>query len=708
MSEHRPRRPWDRTAPSDRDYFDVLGDGFVAQLERPEGSARARRFPPALEAWVHVGSDGRVRAFTGKVEVGQGTRAALSLAVAEELRLPLEKVDLVMGDTDLCPWDMGTFGSRSMPDALPVLRAVSAGARNALVERARSLGAADSAPFADLVRGIREVVTVPRDTPVTAAAEWRTAGRPAAVPRAEGAVTGRRVFPSDLRSPEMEYGAVLNPPWVGARLARVDVSQARRVPGATIVEEGDFIGAVAATPRLARAALDHVDAAWEGETGPAEKDIEAFLRSHPQAGEGWDVDEVRTGDPERAFASAAHRLSATYRTAYIAHVPLETRAAVAEWEDSRLTVWVGTQTPFRAREYVATGLGIPIESVRVIVPFTGSGFGGKHGGDVALAAARLARARGRPVSLTFSREEEFRLGYFRPMALIDVQAGIDQDGRLASWSFHNTNAGAAALPTPYTVADQQVDNELSVSPLPQGAYRSLAANTNNFARESAMDELAALARIDPLAFREKNLDDDRLLTVLRTAAERAGWARRTRKPRTGWGLALAREKGGHVATVARISVRSDRTVHVDRIVTVFEAGAVVHPDGLRNQLEGGAVMALGGALFEAIHFHEGRIRNARLSQYRVPRFSDLPEIDTVLIDRKDLPPAGGGETPMIAVAPAIANAICDATGVRLRSLPLLPTGRLPAGTGSGRHPRRGAREPRTRDRPVRSGRPGGR
>lgn len=677
MIEPRPRRPWDRTAPSERDYFDVLGDGLVAHLARPEGSARARSFPPALEAWVHVGPDGRVRAFTGKAEVGQGTRTALSLAVAEEFRLPLEKIDLVMGDTDLCPWDMGTFGSRSMPDALPVLRAVSAGARNVLLERARVRGATDSVPFSDLVRGIREVVTVPRDTAVTPTADWRTAGRPATDLRAEEAVTGHRTYPSDVRRPGMEYGAVLHPPWLGARLARADVSRARALAGVTIVEEQGFIGAVAPAPPLARAALDHVDATWEGEKGPTEKDIEDFLRSHPQAGEGWDTDEVRTGDPERAFGSAAFRLSETYRTAYIAHVPLETRAAVAEWEDSRVTLWVGTQTPFRAREHVAAGLGIPIESVRVIVPFTGSGFGGKHGGDVALAAARLARVRGRPVSLTFTREEEFRHGYFRPMALIDVRAGIDREGRLTSWTFHNTNAGAAALTTPYSVADQRVDNELSDSPLPQGPYRSLAANANNFARESAMDELAALARIDPLAFREKNLDDDRLVTVLKAAAERAGWARRTRARRTGWGLALAREKGGRVATVARISVRSDRTVHVDRIVTVFEAGSVVHPDGLRNQLEGGAVMALGGALFEAIHFREGRIRNARLSQYRVPRFSDLPEIEAILIDRKDLPSAGGGETPMIAVAPAIANAIFDATGMRLRSLPLLPHGKVP-------------------------------
>ena len=677
MIDRRPRRPWDRTLPSERDYFDVLGDGLLAQLAPPSGGAGRRAFPPALDAWLHVGPDGLVRAFTGKVEVGQGTRTARSLVVAEEMGVPLDRVDLVMGDTDLCPWDMGTFGSRSMPDAAPVLRAVSAGARNALGERARAQGSRKGAPFAELVRGIRKVVTVPRDTPVTPATDWRRAGRSAADPRATDVVTGRRVYASDVRRPGMEHGAVLHPPRMGARLVRCDLRRVRAVPGVTVVTEGDFVGTVARSPREARAALDEVEAEWEGGGGPAETEIEAYLRSHPSTGDAWDVDEVRTGDPEGALASSAFRLEATFRTAYIAHVPLETRAAVADWDHDRLTVWVGTQTPFRAREHVATGLGIPLEEVRVIVPFTGSGFGGKHGGDMALFAARLARARGAPVSLTYTREEEFRHGYFRPMALIDVRAGIDPNGHLRSWSFHNTNAGAAALETPYTVAHQRVDNTLSDSPLPQGPYRSLAANANNFARESAMDELAALAGLDPLAFRERNLEDERLRTVLRTAADRAGWSGRSRVPGTGWGLALGREKGGRVATIARVAVRPDKTVHVDRLVTVFEAGAAVHPDNLRSQMEGGAVMALGGALFESIHVHEGRVENPRLSQYRVPRFSDLPEIDAVLVDRPDLPSAGGGEAPMIAVAPAIANALYDATGVRLRSLPLVPSGRLP-------------------------------
>jgi isoquinoline 1-oxidoreductase len=638
-----------------------------------------------------------VRAFTGKAEVGQGTRVALSLVVAEELRLALPRVELIMADTDLCPWDIGTFGSRSMADAAPTLRAVAAGARNALIDRAeaqgvaarerleaadgevRVVGAKRGVSYGELVRGHRELVTVGPEVPLTPAAKWERAGRPAVDPHANDVVTGRRTFVSDVRRAGMAYGAILHPPRYGARLIGVDLAAAQRRPGVRVVHEGDFVGVVGPTPRAARSALYEIRADWEVVAQPAESEIEQYLRSHPSRSDDWDVAERKVGDPEGALASSAVAIEATYRSAYIAHVPLETRSALAEWEGARLTVWVGTQTPFRAREHVAEGLGMAIEDVRVIVPFTGSGFGGKHGGDVALGAARLARAAGRPVQVTFSREEEFQHGYFRPMAIVDVRVGAENDGRLAAWIFHDVNAGAAALMPPYRIPNQKVDNELSESPLPQDPYRALAANANNFARESAIDEVAAKLGLDPVAIREKNLDDERLVTVLRRATEAAGWANRDRRPGKGYGVAVGLEKGGRVATVAEISVGDDGGLTVDRLVTAYEAGAIVHPENLRSQVEGASIMALGGALFEAIHFDAGRVLNGRLSEYRVPRFSDVPAMEVILVDRSDLPSAGAGETPMIAVAPAIANAIFGATGLRLRSLPLAPTGRIARG-----------------------------
>ncbi len=697
MIEGRPRRPWDRTPPGERDYFELLGEGLLCYVPAPPGgSGESGWSPPLGGAWVHLGPDGRVRAFTGKVEVGQGTLVALSLLVAEELRVPFEQVDLTVGDTDRSPWDMGTFGSRSMPDAAPALRAAAAVAREELLSLAAKssgrpresleaegghLRARDgtwSSPYGELVRGLRKLVEASPSTPLTPAASWSLAGHPRVDPTAEEVVTGRRRYTSDLMLPGMLYGAVLHPPRYGAKLRRIEMGALRDRSRVRGVHEGDFVGVVAPTPWEARSALSLIEAEWEESPQPDEAEIEAYLRAHPSKGDDWDTDRTAQGDPEAAFQRSSARVEATYRSAYLAHVPLETRAAVGTWDGPRATVWVGTQTPFRARDHVAKALGISPDDVRVIVPYTGSGFGGKHGGDVALAALRLSRAAGRPVMIHYSRPEEFQHGYFRGYTLVDVRAGADPRGTLLSWSFHNVNGGAAGLDPPYRIAHQKVDNELSEAPLPQGAYRAIGATVNNFARETAVDELAVALGSDPVEFRRQNLADERLRTVLDRASEISGWKVRRAGEGRGTGVAVGLEKASRIATVAEVGVDGSRRVKVRRLTCVFEAGAVVRPDNLTSQVEGAAVMALGGALFERVSFSRGVILNRRLSEYRVPRFSDLPELKVELLNRPDLPPAGGGETPMISIAPAIGNAIFDAVQVRLRALPLAPDGRVPA------------------------------
>ena len=693
----RPRRPWDRTPVGEREYFEILGPGVVGVLAARSGGAASGGWdPPTGGAWVHVGEDGAITAFTGKAEVGQGTRLALALVVAEALDVPSDRIDLWMGDTDLCPWDMGTFGSRSMPDAAPALFAAAIGAREALLEMAarrgggrpidyeiaegtvRRTGEASGTRLSDLVHGASEVREARPARPNALAIPAHRVGRPAPDPPAIDVVTGQRQYVSDVSRPGMLHGAVLWPPVQGARLLDAEVGETEPTPGVAVVRDGSFVGAWAAGPWAARAALATVRARWDRPAYPSEAEIEAYLRSHPDHGDSWDTDEDQEGDVDRALSTAPHRVERQYRSAYIAHVPLEPRCALAEWTGGRLTVWVGTQTPFRARSQVAQSLGLAEDDVRIIVPPTGSGFGGKHGGDVATAAARLARASGRPVRVGFTREEEFRYGYLRPMSIVDVRAGVDASGRLTAWSFYNLNGGAASSSTPYVVANRHIWNTLAESPLAEGPYRSLAANANNFARESAMDELARLLGADPVEFRRQNLDDARLGAVLDRVVERAGWRSRATAPGRGYGVAIGREKGGRVATVAEVGVDRERRVRVHRLVSAFEAGAIVHPSNLRSQVEGAQVMALGGALFEAVHFDRGVVQNPRLSQYRVPRFSDLPEIEVDLVDNREHPPAGAGETPMIAVAPAIANAIFDATGTRLRSMPLAPAGRVPS------------------------------
>ncbi len=682
--EADPTVPWDQLQPGAAPYFDVLGEGIVAVV--PPGPSP--RGLPRGGAWVHLGTRGMATAFTGKIEMGQGARTGLSLLVAEELRLPLEAVRLVMGDTDVVPWDVGTFGSMSTAIAGQDLRAAAAALRERLALRAARQWGIDrsrldlegglvrgpdgrTAAYRALVEGLRAVEQATGAPPLTAAEAWTVAGRETPMLGRYEAVTGKKRFPIDLARPDLWHGRVLRPPEVGAKLRGADVSLAKAL-GATVVLEAGFVGVAAPSLHEASAALAAIRADWDYTPQPSEGELDAFLRSHPIEGKGWEDSPVHdvAGDSTRALVASPLRVEATYRTAYIAHVPAEARSAIAEWRGERVSIWTGTQRPFGTRAAVAAALGIPDSRVHVVAGDMGDGFGGKQGADAPIEAARLARAAKHPVKVVWGRDEETASAYFRPAALVDVRAGAGKDGRLRAWEQTTWNAGAAALSTPYDVADRSVHFLPAESPLRQGPYRSLAAVANNFARESAMDELAAASGLDPLEFRLRNLGhDDRLAAVLRAAAERAGWSGRSVREGVGWGLACGFEKGGRVATCAEVDVRAG--LRVLRLVTAFDCGAIVNPDGVRAQVEGAAIMGLGGALFEAIHFENGRILNGKLSRYRVPRFSDLPQIDAVLVGRPAAPSAGAGETPIIAIAPAIAAGCFAASGRRLRSLPLL-------------------------------------
>jgi nicotinate dehydrogenase subunit B len=675
----RPRRPWDQCRPEEREYFDLLGDGLVAVWPPPAGVGGA---------WVHVSPSGTVTAFTGKVDVGQDNRAAFRLLVAEELGIDPGSVHLVQGDTDLCPSDHGTFGSRSMPEAGEWLRRAAAGAREALLD----LTAGPRLSYRELLTGLRRLVVLDTEPPLTPPTAWRIAGhrpqdarhrpqdaghRPQdAGHRHEGAagdvagrldaVTGGRRYASDHEVPDMRYGAVLRPPVRGAALRSAEVGPAEQMPGVTVVRDGEFVGVTAPALVTARRAVAAIRADWDL-PAPIADPMPGYLRAHPAPGRGFQqpVDQG-SGDLDAAFDAASATVAATYTTAYLAHVPLETRAAVAEWADGRLTVWTGNNVPFPLRSQLAALLGLTESDVRVIVPPTGGGYGGKHG-DEAIEAARLARATGSPVKVHWSRAEEFEFGYVRPMAVIDIRAGLDADGQIAAFDLLNVNAGAQGTAFPYHAKSWRLRYQPAASPLAQGPYRALAATANTFARESALDELAHAAGSDPLRFRLDRLADERLAAVLRAAAGRFGWEPGGR----GQGAAVGLEKGGRVATCAEVAAEADGAIRVTRIVTAYECGAIVSPATVLSQVEGGTVMALGGALFEQVTLADGHQETRSLAGYRVPRFSDIPQIDVVLVDRPDIPSAGAGETPLIAVAPAIGNAIFAATGRRLRALPLL-------------------------------------
>ncbi|MGA7352383.1 MAG: molybdopterin cofactor-binding domain-containing protein [Acidobacteriaceae bacterium] len=672
-----------------REFLRLCGGGLLVCAAGPgvlDAQESGRNFgghqlPQEVSAWIHIDADGKVTVFTGKVEIGQNIRTSLAQSVAEELRAPFASITMVMGDTDLVPWDMGTFGSRSTPTMGPQLRTMAMTAREMLIETAAERWKADPATlqaengrvtnpatnvslgYGEITKGEKLTRAIAGDPPLTPASEWKIAGT--AVPKVDGRefVTGKHAYPSDIVRPGMVFGKVLRPAGYNATLVSVDTGAAEKIPGVQVVRDGDFVGVVADDVWTAEQALLKIDAKWQVPAQISNAELFAALKK----GAGDDG----ASEIEAALAGADIKLAQTYTVAYIAHAPLEPRAAVAEWADGKLTVWTGTQRPFGVKDDLAKAFRLAASQVRVLMPDMGSGYGGKHTGECAVEAARLAKAAGKPVKLVWTREEEFTWAYFRPAGVMEIRSSVKRDGTLVAWEHHNYNSGPSGVGTPYKVANPVTRyHEWRDAPLAQGSYRGLAATANHFARETHMDELALELGMDPLEFRLKNLDDARLRAVFTAVAERFGWGKEKSTAERGVGIAGGTEKGGYTAACAEVEIDTEKKARIRRVVQAWESGAVVNPDGLRNQIMGAIVQAIGGALFESIQFANGKVTNPHFAEYRVPRFADTPEIEVILIDRKDLPSAGAGETGIVALAPAVGNAIFAATGTRLRQMPM--------------------------------------
>lgn len=578
-----------------------------------------------VEARIHVGGDGVVTVMNGKVEEGQGARVELAMAAAEEMGIAVERVRVQMADTGRTPNDGITAGSRTTPATVPAVRRAAAAARRLVKDGGPAGGV--------LGRG-----------------RWRGDAREV--------VTGELRFPGDVVRAGMLYGVVARAPGVGMKLKSAEVEAARAL-GAVAVREGDFAGCAAKTSYEARKAVAALGATWSGGATGTSATLYADLKARAR---------------EKVAPLEGRTHSGEFRTAYIQHAPMEPRAAVAEWTGGKLTVWTGTSNPFNVRDELAREFGLQAADVRVIVPDFGGGFGGKHTGEAATEAARLARAAGKPVQVRWTRGEEFQWAYCRPAALIEIDAALE-GGAIRAWQMTNFNAGGAGLGSPYRIGDKREKYVTCDAPLRQGSYRALAATANNFAREAFMDELAAAAGAEPLEFRLAHLENARMRAVLEAAAERFGWKARRRERRAagrGIGLACGTEKNSVVAACVEVEVDAKTGVpRLVEIVEAFECGAVLNPWNTKSQVEGCILMGLGAALREEIEYENGRLRNGRFSGYRVTRFKDVPErLEVVLLDRKGEASAGAGETPIIAVAPAMANAMFDAAGKRVRAMPL--------------------------------------
>ena len=697
-----------------REFFRVMGAGAVVLVatrgvlaQQGRGGAAAAGpalpavMPEEVNAYIHIGENGAVTAFSGKVEIGQNNRTMFTQLVAEELRVPLARVNVITGDTGRTPWDRGTVGSESAPILGLQFRRAGAAAREMIVARAAQTwnvdasrltardgrvsetGGSRTATYAELLKGQELAQVIPKEVKPTAPSQWTIAGTD--VPKVDGRdfVTGKHGYLSHMKLPGMLHGKMIRPPSYGATIDTVDASAAQAMPGVTVVRDGEFLGVTAPTLAAAQRAAAAVKVTWKEKPGqPSNAEIFDHLKKTQRvngATEGDrgtpDMDVWNQGSVETGLAAAAHKLSQTYTIRYVAHCPLETRAGLAQWDGDKVTVWTGVQRLFGARGEIARAMRVPEANVRVITPENSPCYGGKHNADAGVEVARLAKAAaGKPVKLVWTREEEFNWAYFRPGGLIEVQSGMTADGKLTAWEFHNYNSGPGALGSPYKIPNKKHQFHNSDSPLRQGSYRGLAATFNHFARETHMDELSYTAKVEPLAFRKMNTDDARLLAVYDAAARQFGWGKAKTERGQGFGIAGGMEKLGYVATCAEVRVNPAGQVRVARVVVAFECGAIVNPDQLRNQIEGSIVFGLGGALFEEIEFENGKLKNGSFSSYRLPRFSDIPVIETVTLNRPDIEPGGGGETPMFALAPAIGNAIFDAVGVRVRSMPLARNG----------------------------------
>ena len=665
------------------------------ESEATQTAGAPQKAPTNFNAFLSIGSDGRVTCFTGKIEMGQGPVTSLPQMLAEELDVPLDHVEIVMGDTELCPYDEGTWGSMTTRVFGPLWRAAAAEARAVLVGLAAELlqvpaarlrtrdGVVEdstdptrSIAYGKLTQGrkIERRITV---TPnLKTPAQFKLVGKPLLRRDARAKVTGRTQYTGDLRLPGMLFARVLRPPAHGAKLMRLDASAIKEVAGAVLVQEPDLTAVLHDRADLAEEALGKLRA--EFAPSPSQLDDHTIYEHLERSGlptrvvaQGGDIGQGR----ERAVKLLEH----TYRNAYVAHAPMETHTALARIEGDKATVWASTQNPFGARDEIAAAIGFPREKVRVITPFLGGGFGGKAFNLQAVEAARLAKATDRPVQVMWTREEEFFLDTFRPAAVVHVQSGLDATGRIAFWDYKVKFAGDRGSDLIYAVADHRIAavgdfwGPPGVHPFPVGAWRGPGCNTNAFARESHVDHLAMLAGVDPIEFRLRQLTDPRALRVLRAVAEKWGWVPAAGVTGRGLGVACGFDAGTYVATIAEVTVDpTEGKVVVKRILCVQEMGLVINPAGATIQMEGAITMGLGYALTEQIRFKDGAVLDRNFDTYSLPLFSWLPKIETVILNADDSPPKGGGEPAIILMGAVLANAIHDATGARLLDLPMTP------------------------------------
>lgn len=670
----------------------TVGDPFSLEAQRRRGQS----LPDDFNAFLRIGEDGRVTGFTGKIEMGQGVITSLAQMLADELNVNLDSVDLVMGDTDLCPWDMGTFGSMTTRFFGPPFRAAAAEAKGVLLE----LGAEylkipvtnlqvengiiydrnhkqKRVSYAQLSRGKKIARRLKNKAVQETPSEFTVVGNPALRRDSVKKVTGQAKFAGDIREPGMLYARLLRPPAHDAKRLKVDISGVKKIKGAQVVQDGDIIAVLHEDPELAELALNQIRSEYER---PDSELDEKTIFNHllKVAPEGEVVSEG--GDLTQGAQLSQTVVENTYLDGYVAHAPIETHTATAKMDGERVIIWASTQTPFPLKSEVASTLGLSEERVQVIPPFVGGGFGGKTSNQQAVEAARLTKLTGKPIQVVWSRAEEFFYDTFRPAAVVKIKAGINGAGLITLWDYGVYFAGSRGSQHYYDIPHHRTTaynsswvGDPGSHPFATGPWRAPSNNSNTFSRESHIDCLAAEAGTDPLEFRLKNLKNKRMIRALKTAAKEFNWTPAKAPSGRGYGIAAGIDAGTYVAHMAEVEVdKKTGNVQVKRVACAQDMGLSINPAGAKIQVEGCITMGLGYALKEDIRFKGGEIFDINFDTYEIPRFSWLPKIETVIIEDRDAAPQGGGEPAIISMGGVIANAIFDAVGIRLLQLPMTP------------------------------------
>jgi nicotinate dehydrogenase subunit B len=683
-----------------RDFLKTAGSGLFilftvkdASFFTHEKQLRLQQgYPSDFNAYLKIGEDGRVACYTGKIEMGQGVITSLAQMLADELDVALDSVDIVMGDTDLCPYDRGTFGSMTTRFFGPALRAAGAEGRSTLLEMAseklkvpvKKLTVENGVVFqkndrknrisyAQLTKGKRIEKHVEGQAEIKKPSEFKIMGKSVNRMDADLKVTGDAKYAGDIQFPEMLYAKILRPPAHGAKLISADTSDAEKIKGIKVVKQDDLLAVLHKYPDVAEEALSKIKAKFDKSPSTL-NDKNIFDHLLKEAPNGETV--AGGGDLAKGEKNSDNVIEETYYDGYKAHAPIEPHTATVNIDGGRVNVWASTQTPFPAKDEVAKALNMPAKNVHVMQTFVGGGFGGKTRNLQIIEAARLAKLTGKPVQVAWTREEEFFFDSFRPAAVVKIKSGITK-GKLNYWDYHVYFAGQRGSQQFYNIPNHSTSVHGSgwrggAHPFATGAWRAPGNNTNTFARESQISIMAHAAGIDQVEFRMQNLTDKKMKNVLKTAADKFGW-KPSESNGKGYGVACGIDAGTSVATIAEVEVdKKSGNVKVNRVVCAQDMGLVINPEGAIIQMEGCITMGLGYTLSEDIHFKNGEILDVNFDTYEIPHFSWLPKIETVLIDNKDAAPQGGGEPAIITMGAVVANAIFDATGVRVFQLPMTP------------------------------------